>query len=55
MRLFGPVPNHKVYSLLEHVQIRWGVFNECGSRTDAVSHILSERGCSVTTNDVNRM
>ena len=55
MHLLGPVPNHKVYNLLEHVQIKAGVLNECGSGTDAVSHILSERGCLVTTNDVNRM
>ncbi|CAN0255934.1 unnamed protein product, partial [Ascophyllum nodosum] len=27
----------------------------CGSRGDAISHVLSERGCSVTTNDINRM
>ena len=55
MHLLGLVPNHKVYNLLEHVQIKGSVLNECGSRTDAVSHILSERGCLVTTNDVNRM
>ena len=55
MHFLGPVPNHKVYNLLEHVQIRGSVLNECGSGTDAVSHILSERACLVTTNDVNRM
>ena len=55
MYLLGPVPYHKVYSLLEHVQIAGSVLDGCGSRTDAVNHILSERGCLVTANDVNRM
>ena len=52
--LLGPGPKHKVYQLLEHVQIAGSVLDACGSRTDAVSHILSERGYLVTTNDVNR-
>ena len=55
MHLHGPVPNHKVHSLLKHVQIEGSVLDGCGSRGDAISHILSERGCSVTTNDINRM
>ena len=54
MHHLGPVPDHKVYHLLEHVLIVGSVLDGCGSRSDAVSHILSERGCLVTTNDVNR-
>ena len=38
----------------EHVHIKGSVLDGCGSCSDAVSHILSERGCLVTTNDVNR-
>ena len=34
--------------------MKGSVFDECGSRSDAVSHILSKRGCLITTNDVNR-
>ncbi|CAN0395923.1 unnamed protein product [Ascophyllum nodosum] len=45
----------QVYGLLEHVHKKGSVLDGCGSRSDAVSHILSERGYLVTTNDVNRM
>ena len=55
MHLLDPVTNRKVCYLLEHVQIEGSVLDGCGSRTDAVSHILLERGGLVTTNDVNRM
>ena len=56
MHLHGPVvPNHKVYSLLEHVQIEGSVLDGCSSRGNSISQILSERGCFVTTNNVNLM
>ena len=55
MHLHGLVPNYKVYSLLKHVQIEGSVLDGCGSRGDAISHVLSERRCSVTTNDIIHM
>ena len=36
------------------MHIKESVLDGCGSSSDAVSRILSERGCLVTTNDVNR-
>ena len=54
--LLGPVSIHKAYSLLEHVQIEGSALDGCGaSRSDSMSYVLSERGCLVTTIDVNRM
>ncbi|CAN0261279.1 unnamed protein product [Pylaiella littoralis] len=43
----------QVRVLLEHVDVRGKVLDCCGSRRDAPSRLLTERGLCVTTNDLD--
>ncbi|CAM9254279.1 unnamed protein product [Pylaiella littoralis] len=48
-----PSSSFQVRVLLEHVDVRGKVLDCCGSRRDAPSRLLAERGLCVTTNDVD--
>ena len=45
----------QMHRLLDHVEIEGRVLDACGSAGDALGPILAERGCEVTTSDINRM
>ena len=47
--------SEQIRTLLGHVKVEGRVFDRCDSTDDAVSKILEERGCKVTTNYAHRL